>query len=146
MSPKPARSYTREFKEAAVRRIGAGEKVHALAKEPGMWPRVLCDWWDRVARGGVEALLPPGRPPTTLARRLPPRVPRPRRGVVASWATAAAEAEVAAAQARVAELERKVGQQALELYVFAHALRSRPVAVPPSTGPGASASTPSSGR
>ncbi len=44
MSAKRARVFSREFKEAAVRRILAGEKVKALAVELGLWPKLLYAW------------------------------------------------------------------------------------------------------
>ena len=39
--------FSREFKEAAVRRILAGEKVRALAAELQVWPKLLYHWWNR---------------------------------------------------------------------------------------------------
>ncbi len=62
MSRPSARVFSREFKEAAVGRILAGEKVRALAIE----------------QGGAETLVPPGRPP---GGRGPARGPRRGRAV-----------------------------------------------------------------
>ena len=137
------RVFSREFKEAAVQRIVAGEKVAALAAELGLWPKLLYDWWSTYDRFGAEALQPPGRPPRTLlalrraAARRAQRAPRQRH---ATPADRDAEAQ------RVAELERKVGQQALELDFFARALRRITASRPPSGAPGATASSPSSRR
>ena len=39
-----ARAFSPAFKEAAVRRISAGEKVRALAAEPQVWPKLLYHW------------------------------------------------------------------------------------------------------
>jgi transposase len=39
--PQRSRVFSREFKEAAVRRILAGEKVKALAAELQVWPKLL---------------------------------------------------------------------------------------------------------
>jgi transposase-like protein len=39
-APRP-RVFSREFKEVAVRRILAGEKVKALAAELQVWPKLL---------------------------------------------------------------------------------------------------------
>jgi hypothetical protein len=50
------------------------------------------------------------------------------------------------AQARIVELERKVGQQQLELDFFRKALRQVREKRQPSDGPGASSSTPRSRR
>ena len=145
MSATLPRVFSREFKEAAVRRILAGEKVNALAVELELWPKLLYAWKESFERGGVEALLPPGRPPNSIARAPgPPRSKRSRRRGKPS--TSAPEGAAAEAQARIAELERKVGQQALELDFFARALRHVKASRPPSDGSGAAASSPSSRR
>ena len=49
-------------------------------------------------------------------------------------------------EARIAELERKIGQQALELDFFTQALRHVKAPPPPNAGTGARASSPSSRR
>jgi hypothetical protein len=54
--------------------------------------------------------------------------------------------DLAGARKRVAELERRLGQQQLELDFFKQALRQVEALRRPSTGPGATASTPSSKR
>ena len=167
MSATLPRVFSREFKEAAVRRILAGEKVKALAVELELWPKLLYAWKESFERGGVEALLPSGRPPNSIARLaifMPWSAPMRRgssttpansrtshsqrsrrRGKPSTSAPEGAAAE-AQAQARIAELERKVGQQALELDFFARALRHVKASCPPSDGSGAAASSPSSRR
>src|SRR4029450_12574464 len=162
-----ARVFSREFKEAAVRRIVAGEKVKAVAAELHVWPKLLYHWWDRYEGGGAEAVGPPGRPPRLAARwagdgwgaaegLVPPG--RPPRSAV--WAQRPRPApkrarkpkqkrgtpEEAAAAARVAELERKVGQQALELDFFARALRHVKASALRTDGRGAGASSPCTRR
>jgi transposase len=141
MSAKAPRVFSREFKEAAVRRILAGEKVKALAGELGLWPKLLYAWRESFEYGGVEALLPPGRPPHSVARAKARRPKRRRRGTPSP-----PEDPASAAQARIAELERKVGQQALELDFFAQALRHVKASRRPNDGSGARASSPSSRR
>ena len=118
MPPKRYRVFSREFKEAAVRRVLAGEKVRVVATDLQIVPKLLYHWWHQYEAGGVERLRPAGRPPAR--ERLPP----------------------ADAAARIAELERKVGQQALELDFFARALRHIEASVPPNGGRGAAASSP----
>jgi hypothetical protein len=54
--------------------------------------------------------------------------------------------DLAAARKRISELERKVGQQQVELDFFRKALRQVEGARQPSDGPGARASTRSSRR
>ena len=144
MSAKAPRVFSREFKEAAVRRIMAGEKVKALAHEFGLWPKLLYEWREIFERGGVDALLPPGRPPNSVARTLAPR--RLKRSPRAARQGNSAPGGDAAAQARIAELERKVGQQALELDFFERALRQVKAGRHPNDKSGAAASSPSSRR
>ena len=52
MPAQRPRVFSREFKEAAVRRILDGEKVRALAAELQVWPKLLYHWWNRYERGG----------------------------------------------------------------------------------------------
>ena len=134
-----ARVFSREFKEAAVRRIVAGEKVKAVAAELHVWPKLLYHWWDRYEWGGAEALVPPGRPPRSAVWAQRPR-PAPKRARKPKQQRGTPE-EAAAAE-RVAELERKVGQQALELDFFARALRHVKASARANDGRGAGASSP----
>ena|SRR5499433_2223186 len=135
------RVFNREFKETAVRRILAGEKVKALAAELQVWPKLLYHWWDRYEWGGLEALVPPGRPPRSAVWAQRPR-PTPSRKARAKATGKHRSVDDGAAAARVAELERKIGQQALELDFFARALRHVKASAPPRDGRGAEASSP----
>lgn len=105
--------YGTELKLAAVRRVLAGESVSAVAQELGVRRKRLYVWKDRYAELGEAGLV----------QR---RAGRPRK--VVSEASNEAEArsgrgELLAARKRIAELERKVGQQELELDFFGEALR-----------------------
>lgn len=120
MPPKRYRVFSREFKEAAVRRVLAGEKVRAVASELQVVPKLIYHWWHQYEAGGAGALRPAGRPPAR-SRRPPDDAP---------------------SAARIADLERKVGQQALELDFFARALRHIEASALPSDGRGAGASSP----
>ena len=137
------RVFNREFKEAAVRRILAGEKVKALAAELQVWPKLLYHWWDRYEWGGLEALIPPGRPPRSAvwAQRPRPTPSAPSRKARAKAKGEHRSPDDVAATERVAELERKIGQQALELVFSARALRHVKAPAPPSDGRGAGASS-----
>jgi transposase-like protein len=127
--PGPSsRVFSREFKEAAVRRIVAGERVRALAAELQVWPKLLYHWWHRYEQGGPEALVSPGRPLRSSAWTKAKMTHRP--------AGTVAESE------RIADLERKIGQQAVELDFFARALRHIKASAPPSAGRGAGTSSP----
>lgn len=112
----------------------AGEKVQALAEELGLWRKSLYDWLTHYERGGPEALRSTGRP-----RKSATWAPEPP-------ATTPGRKGEAKTPDRLAELERKVGQQALELDFFERALRHVKASPPPSGGSGAPASSPSSTR
>jgi transposase len=134
------RRYGHEVKLAAVKRMLAGENVPSLAKEVGTTRKSLYVWRAQYLRGGAEALrglgwlhVPDevGPPPETSAAA--PPLPRS--------AEQAAQAELARARARISELERKVGQQQLDLDFFQHALRQVRERRRPSDGPGVTTST-----
>jgi transposase len=141
MSKSIARVFSREFKHDAVRRMEAGENVSALARELSIRRKLLYQWRDALRSGGPAALRTRGRPRKAAALGPPSMAPPPARP-----APAGAAAELAAALARVAELERKVGQQQLELDFFKRALRQVEASRRPKDGSGATASTPSSKR
>ena len=50
------RIFSREFKEAAVRRILAGERIRAIASELRLRPQLLYTWHDHYEQGGPDAL------------------------------------------------------------------------------------------
>jgi transposase len=92
------RVFSREFKERVAQRILNGESVSAIHNEFQIKRSVLYRWRDAYRKDGAAGLRgSPGRPPG---------IPNPPRS--------AANPEEAAAR-RVAELERKIGQQALDL-------------------------------
>jgi transposase len=126
MKRKKRKDLTVEFKRAAVALMVPGVKISALARELGVNRQRLYDWRDAM-QSGDEQLRRPGRPKRTL---LPP----------------AQANDLAGAQKRVVELERRLGQQQLELDFFKEALRRVEALRRPSNGPGATASTPSSKR
>ncbi len=136
------RIFNREFKEAAVRRILAGEKIRAVADDLGLRRQLLYTWLDYYEQGGPDALVPRGRPwkAVALARRQA-LGQEPSRG-----ARAASGKGELGPDPRLADLERKVGQQALELDFFKEALRHVKAPPRPSGGRGARASSRSSTR
>lgn len=139
-----ARVFNPEFKLAAVQRIVAGEKVQAMAAELGLSRQVLYKWWNHYERGGPAAWRTTGRPRKTAAPVIecasPPPPPRRRRR-----GRPRAVVDRAAAK-RIAELERKVGEQALGIDFFRRALRHVKAPPRPSDGRGAAASSRSSTR
>jgi len=155
MTEGTSNKLTREFKLSALQRMLSGENVSALARELGVKRKLLYQWRDRFRAGGPAALRSRGRPKRDLeepfvmpaglsmpaapaARRTGPPPPPSAR------AAPAAADELAAAQARIAELERKIGRQELELDFFQRALRHLKDVRRPSDGLGATASTRSS--
>lgn len=133
MSRKKSRRFDREFKLAAVHRMMSGENVSALSRELKVLRKDLYKW-----RAGFRA-----RDPDGLRS-----VGRPRAS--SAWGeagpAAAAPDELAAARERISELERKIGQQHLELDFFRRALRQVRGRRRPSDGPGVRASIASSKR
>ncbi|HEX8817448.1 MAG TPA: helix-turn-helix domain-containing protein [Terriglobales bacterium] len=113
MSPREKQvAYAPELKLAAVRRVLAGESASAVAQELGIRRKRLYVWKDRYTELGESG----------LAQQ---RAGRPRKPAAAGPGAEAlgARGELLAARKRIAELERKVGQQELELDFFDEALR-----------------------
>jgi transposase len=77
------RKFTKEFKEAAVRRLGLGASLAEVARACEVNPNVLHRWKRELREHGVRAFVGNG--------------------------------QSRAAENRIAELERKVGRQALEV-------------------------------
>lgn len=140
MSERVIRVFSRAFKLAAVRRMLAGENVSALARELRVLRKDLYKWRDNFRARGPDGLRSPGRPRKGAAV-----------GMAAGDATASApaaspEGELAEARRRIAALERKIGQQQVDLDFFRQALRQVRGKRRPSDGLGAKSSTPSSRR
>ena len=98
-----------EIKRAAVRRVAAGEAVSAVASDLKINRQRLYEWQEQARRGGLEALRGPGRPRRNPLDGLPLR--------------SALLHEGEAARRRIAELERKIGEQQGDLDFFRQALR-----------------------
>ena len=107
MSEQAPRIFTTEFKERAVLRLEAGASASALATELGVRRKLLYDWRQAYREQGVAGLnRKRGPKPGKLrVKREPDDDPLSR------------------AQARIAELERLVGQQQVDLDFFRRALR-----------------------
>jgi transposase len=127
---KVHRSFNLEFKRAALVRLAAGETVAALAAEFGVHRQLVYKWRDAERAG-------------RLGRR---RGPPTRLEALSRAAGGAAADELTAARRRIAELERKVGQQAVDLDFFQGALRRIEASRQVSDGPGATGSSSRSRR
>lgn len=105
------RVFALAYKLTVVRRLVAGESVSATAKELGIRRKVLSEWKDRYRKLGEAGLRPVGRPKKVVPLGPP------------ATAAVGSHGELQTARERIGELERKVGQQELELDFFAAALR-----------------------
>lgn len=130
MSQSDVRTFSRDFKLKALERIERGATISALSAEFGVHRQLLYKWRDAHRAGRLGARR--GRP--TKAEALA------RAGLIEETS------ELEAARRRVAELERKVGQQALELDFFRGALRRIEASRQPGDGPGVTGSSPRSRR
>ena len=124
MSERKRRVFSREFKLSAVQRVLAGESVAAVSSELGLGGAHLYKWCTHYRRGGIDALRP---------------ACRPRKGM--GLLDLEERVDPGSARKRISELERKVGQQELEIDFFREALRRVGEARRPSDGPGVRAST-----
>lgn len=132
------RVFTPAFKEAAMVRLDAGEALAAVARDLELSRKVLYDWRAAFRAEGADGFRHRRGPkPGWRERRKepPPDVPP---GLAAS----PAEAQLAWAEARIAELERLAGRQQLGLDFFRKALQILNAA--PDVPPSAPGSTPPS--
>jgi transposase len=124
VSDRTPRVFSTEFKERAVLRLEAGEPFSALAAELGVRRKLLYEWRRSYRELGVVG----------LNRK---RGPKPRAlGLPSSRAVSGeSKGELAQARARIAELERLVGQQQVDLDFFRRALRLMDAAPTSGTAP-----------
>jgi transposase len=98
-----------EIKRKAVERVAAGEAASAVAADLKINRQRLYEWQEQARQGGLEALRGPGRPR--------------KGGLDGPPLRSAILNEGAAARRRIAELERKIGEQQADLDFFRQALR-----------------------
>jgi transposase len=111
---KPWRSFSTAFKLSLIARVDAGEAIAVVAKQAGIRRKLLYQWRDAFRAHG-EAGLNRKRGPKPGPRRVrPPPEPAP----------PGSAGELEQARARIGELERKIGQQQIELDFFQRALRA----------------------
>lgn len=122
------RVFNAKFKEGVVRRMLKGESVSALHRELHIKRSILYRWREAFQKEGAAGLQ------RTIGR--PPGVPRPPRPP--------ANPEDAAAQ-RILGLERKIGQQAMDLDFLRRAFKRVKEARRKNTEGGATAFIPRSG-
>jgi transposase len=108
------KAFPTAFKLAAIKRLEAGEAVLPLARKLGVSRKLLHDWrkaWKLHGPAGLNRK----RGPKPGPRKLRP---------LAKPAAKGSGGELAQARAKIAELERKIGQQALDIDFFHKALRA----------------------
>jgi transposase len=119
-------------KRAAVGRVASGEAVSTVARSIGVNRNRLYEWTRKYQRGGAEAVRRVGRP-------------RKHEALTArAWRDG--ENEAAALRRQVAEQQRKIGEQELDLDFFRRALRQLEEVRRTTTARGGAASTRSSKR
>ena len=123
------RSFTRDYKLSVLARMAETSNIVGLAEELGLERKLLYCWRAKCEAGGTENLRRAGRPSraSSAERSVPDEPP----------AQTPAEA-----QQRVAELERTIGRQQMELDFFRAALRHVRGRRRSNGTPGAKASTP----
>lgn len=124
MSTAKRRVFNREFKLLVVERLMGGERAIMLSRELRISPGRISEWYKRYRLQGAEGLRRGGRP--KMEGSLP---------------AAMKAKDVAAARQRIRDLERKIGQQQVELDFFRQALRRIGEARRRSDAPGVKAST-----
>ena len=137
MSQSEPGRYSREFMLKAVARLEAGERASALAIELNLNRTIVYHWRDRVRAKGPEALTSKRGRRRRLDHALAAenlRAPRP------------TVSDLAQARAQIAQLERLVGQQQLDLDFFKDALQHIEDSRRPSDALGVTASSPTSRR
>ena len=115
MSEQAMRAFSTEFKERAVLRLEAGERLAAVADDLKIARKLLYEWraaWRKLGVAGFNRKR--GR------RRgfLPARA-----SADAAPASPGSLSELAQARARIVELEAKIGKQQMDLDFFQQALR-----------------------
>jgi transposase len=144
LSTNEASRFSREFKLEALRRMEAGENVSVLARQLGVSRKSIYQWRNQHRRGGILALRGRGR--MSNAERLSHEERSAVEEQPDKEARRTSLEELGRAQRRIAALERKIGQQQVELDFFQQALRQVRDQRLRSGVPGGTASTKSSKR
>ena len=107
------RTFPTAYKLKAIKRAEGGEGVLPVARKLGISRKLLHDW--------IKAWKAHG--PAGLNRKRGPK-PGPRKLRPLAEPAAKGGGELAQARAKIAELERKIGQQTLDIDFFHKALRA----------------------
>jgi transposase-like protein len=107
------RTFPTAFKLKAIKRAEGGEGVLPVARKLGISRKLLHDWIKAWKAHGPEG----------LNRKRGPK-PGPRKLRPLTGPAKGSGSELAQARAKIAELERKIGQLALDIDFFRKALRA----------------------
>ena len=140
MSTKRPRSFTRDFKLSALKRMAETASVQGLAEELGIDRGQLYRWRRALVVGGEAGLRRKGRP--SALERAEAALTLAEAVAAEAVAVGTAAPSAAPAQRRIAELERKIGEQQVALDFFRAALRHVKARRPSSGAPGGTGSTP----
>lgn len=136
MSRRRRRSFTRDFKLTALKRMAGTDSVQALADELGVTRTQLYHWRDAFSAGGEPGLRRAGRPSAADRAEAAMMVAEAKQG------PAAPSLKTSAPAPGVAELQRKIGEQQAALDFFEAALRHFRERRPENGVPGGKVSTP----
>ena len=123
---KSPRQFSNAFKERAVLRLEAGDKVAAVAEDAGVKRKLLYQWREAYRAFGAAGFNrkrgpKPGWKERRAAEGHAASAPAFSPDAVAS--AARPSDELKKAEARIAELERVIGRQQADLHFFREALR-----------------------
>ena len=122
-----AKGFSREFKLAALGQIEAGETIARVARDLGVSRKTIYQWQDQFRKSDVIGSRDPS-------------------GAFEQASPTALPAELIRARKRIAELERKIGQQQAELDFFRGAWLRIRASHPESDRPGVTNYSPTSRR
>ena len=135
MSHQVQRSFSTEFKARVVQRIEAGERLSAVADELGIRRKLLYEWraaYRALGAAGLNRKRGPKAGGGKATGSSPGRASSAALSVPAIAPSSARPGdELSEAKARIAELERVIGRQQVDIDFFREALRLMD-ATPPS--------------
>jgi len=133
MSDQLQRAFSTDFKVRIIQRIEAGERLSAVADEVGVRRKLLYEWraaYRALGAAGLNRKRGPkagGKREAGSSRGRPSSDAPPSPDAASSSARPREERveaeELARAKARIAELERVIGRQQVDLHFFREALR-----------------------
>ena len=123
---KSPRQFSNAFKERAVLRLEAGERIAAVAEDAGVKRKLLYQWREAYRAFGAAGFnRKRGPKPGWKERRAAEgrAASAPAYSPDAAASAARPSDELKKAEARIAELERVIGRQQADLHFFREALR-----------------------